>query len=229
MLYNILILGRSATEGEVLREKISKNKLYRVECVETASRALNHFMTRQTDLVILNIDLFTRDKIPLAANIRGAGFEFPILILSRVIAGDTYTTIEKLGKSLILEKPYEDKDLWGLLEKMIQGQIARQRYHRRFYTNQNAALEPFHSAKKLEGRLCNLSRGGAYLEHNQEGGFQQGELVKVNVDLSSVSRAYSVNAKVVWSKPATNGPLSGSIGVEFLKTGDVYRNLLSKL
>lgn len=226
--YKILIVGRRSGETASLRERIARNKLYRVDVSEIASDAIEKMMTEKLDLVMFNLDTFTREKIKIASEVKSLGRAFPTLILARVIAPETYRMVEAMDKTVILEKPYEDKDLWGLVDKMAQGRVVSQRIHRRFYTNQRAEIEPLGLGNVKPTQVFNLSRGGAYLEATEHN-LQKGDLVRLNVNLKEISKQYVVSAKVVWTTPKGMESGQPGIGVEFLRSGDVYRNLLSKL
>ncbi len=226
--FRLLVIGRRGGETSAVREKLARNKLYRVEAADVATDAIQKMKDPSLNLVILNLESFTRDKTRLTNEMREAGHSFPVLVLAKVISPDSYRIIESLEKTILLEKPFEEKDLYGLVDKLVQGRRVAQRIHRRFFTNQTAAIHNMKDEHHLRAQVYNLSRGGAYFEMDQHD-INRGDMVRVNVNLSEVSRNYSVNARVVWA--TQQGPESGrpGVGVEFLKAGDVYRNLLSRI
>ena len=226
--YKLLLIGRRGGETSLLREKLARNKLYKIEVAEVATEAIERMRDPELNLVLLNLESFTKEKTRLTNEMRDAGHDFPVLILARVIAPDSYKTIEAMERTILLEKPFEEKDLYGLVDKLAQGRRVEQRIHRRFYTNQAAEVLNFRDEAKSPARVFNLSRGGAYLEMENHK-MMTGDMVSMNVNLNEMSRSYKVNAKVVWSTASGYQTGRPAVGVEFLKAGDIYRNLLSRL
>lgn len=227
----VLLIGKRNEEVVGIKHMLAKNTGYDVELVSVAQKAVQRLTSQTVDLCVFNFDLFTRDKIKLATDLRSLGYEFPVLVLSRIIATDAYEAIRNMHHTILLEKPFEHKDLWGLSDKLISGRSVAQRTHRRFYTNQKAAIATFDGGTSAaNGKLFNLSRGGAYLEFG-EGSSQvkQGDMLQLNVQLNEVYRQYNVSARVVWTTTEGLWGTGRGIGVEFVKAKDVYRDLLHKI
>jgi DNA-binding response OmpR family regulator len=225
----ILLIGRRNEEIVGIKGMLARNTGYEVELVSVAQKAVQRLTQRDIDLCVFNFDLFTKEKIKLATELRGLGYNFPVLVLSRIIATDAFDAIGDMKSTILLEKPFEQKDLIGISEKMIRKADISQRIQRRFYTNQEASVSAFGGADKVDAKVFNLSRGGAYLEHKGNQNMAKGELVQVNIQLNEIYREYNVNARVVWSSQKGIWGTGKALGVEFVKTQDIYRDLLNKI
>lgn len=225
----VLLIGKRNEEVVALKQQLTKTTGYEVELVSVAQRAIQRITAGKVDLCVFNFDLFTKDKIKLASDLRSLGYDFPVLVLSRIISTDSYEAIRNMHNTILLEKPFEQKDLHGLSEKLINGTNVHQRHHRRFYTNQKALISPFQGGDATLAKLFNLSRGGAYLESTEKPKVKKGDIVQVNVQLNEVYRQYNVNAKVIWTTTDGLWGTGSGYGIEFLKAKDVYRDLLHKI
>lgn len=223
------MIGKRNEEIVGLKYALARNTGYDVELVSIAEKAVQRLSKRDVDLCVFNFDLFTREKIKLATDMRTLGYHFPVLVLSRIIASDAFQAIADMKSTILLEKPFEHKDLLGISDKLIRGTDVAQRVQRRFYTNQKAFLSAFGGDTKVDAKVFNLSRGGAYIEHKGTTDIGRGQLVQLNVQLNEVYREYNVNAKVVWSSPKGFWGTGRALGIEFVKTQDIYRDLLNKI
>ncbi len=229
MTNRVLMIGKRNGETIGIRNTLMKNKACQVEIATTAKTAIQRITAQSMNLVLFNLETFNRDKIRLASDLRELGYGFPVLVLSQIVAPDTFETVERMYQTVLLEKPFENKDLLGLAEKLIHGRQVHQRIHRRFYTNQQAKIESFSGGEEQKAKLFNLSRGGAYFESSEMSEYKNGDLLRLTVPLKDLSRLYNIDARVVWN--TKKGMWSGEpgVGVEFVKGTDVYRNLLQKI
>jgi len=81
----------------------------------------------------------------------------------------------------------------------------------------------------MNANIYNLSVGGAYVEIPVGSDVSPGDIINMTIHLDKVPRAYKVDALVVWSTPKGFWKGNPAVGVRFMKTNDVYRNLLDKL
>ncbi len=228
MVSKILIIGNRTEFVFELKNKLVRNKLYTVKLVESLDMAVASLTSQAYHTVIMDMEVVTDEKVQLAANLKRLGYGFPVLIVGKSISKTCYEKLEKIPRLVLLEKPFEDKDFFGIMSKMISGREVKQKQHRRFYTNQTARIELFGSAAPVPAKMLNLSKGGAYFEVTGDN-LDVGKIVKLNVDLSEVSKQYQVNARVVWKSPNKDKMVSNNIGVEFIHATDVYRNLLNNI
>lgn len=228
MLYNFLLISQQNEDAKRIKEELERNRLYKVEVVDQASLALDQIRQAKVDCVVFNLDTFNNEKITFASHLRYCGYNFPIIMFAKNIDKNALSALTRIPKTVMIEKPFESKDIWGIAEKMVQGKNVPQRIHRRFYTDQKANLVHATIGTKLSGRIFNMSRGGAYLEIEQ-GDLKFGDVVRLSVQLDKVSKAYVVDAKVVWASKQGFWQGKPAAGLMFLKAGDVYRNLIEKL
>ncbi len=224
----ILVVGRMNPESLAIQKSLKEDGHFDVDLVTRAPDAIEMITRQNVDLMIMNLQNFTKNKIQLAHDLRNLGYNFPVLVLAHIIATDTYKAISELPNTVLLEKPYEIKDLTGISEKMIDGRTVHQRIFRRYLTNETAELELFKNGQAITGKIRDLSRGGAFVEY-QGPEIVVGDMVRMNIELKQVSRHYEVNAKVVWSTKKSPFGAEPGIGVEFIKQQDYYQNLLRKM
>jgi len=104
----------------------------------------------------------------------------------------------------------------------------KQRIFRRFYTEEEAHLELFKGGTSIQSKVRNLSKGGAFIEYKGPP-ISVGEMLRVNIELKKVERRYEFNAKVVWSAKVSPWGEDPGVGIQFIKSGQVYQNLLRKM
>jgi hypothetical protein len=226
--YNFLLVSRRDGDATKIITEIERNKLYSVKLIETASDTIKRLHAGNIHCLAFNFENFNGQKLKMITDLRDLGYYFPVIVFAAFIDPSSLALTRKLNKVVVIEKPFEAKDVWGICQKLLQGRKVNQRIFRRYYTNQTAALERI-SGETHAGGLFNLSRGGAYIEVESSAGFRPGEFLKLTVHLSELSKAYNVDAEVVWA--TENGYASGkpAVGLRFVKSHDVYRNLLHKL
>lgn len=224
----ILIVSRMNPESLAMQKTLIEDGKFDAELTNTASEAIEKITRQNIELLIMNLGNFTKNKVQLAQDLRSLGYGFPIMILAHIITTDTHKIISDLSNTVLLEKPYELKDLTGLSEKLIDGRPVRQRIFRRYYTNETAQLELFKGGQAITSKIRNLSRGGAFIEYKGPQ-LALGDVLRLNIDLKQVSRHYEVNAKVVWATQKSPWGDDPGVGVEFIKSKDFYQNLLRKI
>jgi Tfp pilus assembly protein PilZ/AmiR/NasT family two-component response regulator len=227
--YQFLLVSPRNSDALRINQEITRNKWYRVSMVDTASEATTAIAQGEIDCLVFNFEAFNLDKIHVLTNIREIGAGFPIIIFATVIQKEALEFAKKLKHVVIIEKPFESKDVWGICEKLVQGRKVHQRIFRRFFTDQTAAIEKTSNGEKMKANIYNLSRGGAYIELQSGRLAQPGEIINLTIHLNKVSKAYHVDAIVVWASPRGSWRGNPALGVQFVKANDVYRNLLNKL
>ncbi len=229
MHHNVVLVGKEGFETEKVKSALSKNPMYSIEFFSTSQAALGRLMSGGFELLVLTIDVFTKEKFKLPQQLRSFGNDFSLLILARVISPDVVAEIESIPRTLVLETPVDEKRLWGVVGKLAQGTQVRQQRHRRFFTNQEIEVEPLtRMGTSYRGNVYNLSRGGAYIEV-PDGKLTVGDLVRFSVQLNELSKKYVVHGKVVWSTERGTHAGNPGMGVAFMNSGDIYQDLLRKL
>ena len=144
--------------------------------------------------------------------LRDAGFEGPILVIAKLDSPKFLEELQRAPNAHFLEKPFDTRDLLGLVSKFVQDMRVQQRIHRRFPTEELAEVEI--DGVSTRTIIRNLSRGGACLEVDEGALPERGSRVVLKIALRDVDRSYALPAKVVW---VTTMGLEGrpGVGVEF--------------
>jgi len=227
--FNFLFVTLKSDETEKIKTEIERNRLYRVHYVETAQEAIECIQRGGVHSLVFNFGALTSERMKLVSNFRDIGFTAPMILFTGAVEKSALDEIQKRhSKTVMIEKPFESKDVWGICQKLLQGQRVNQRVFRRYYTNQFAAVEKSNTGEKIDGHIFNLSRGGAYFECDR-GRVRPGDMVRVNIPLDKLQRQYHVDAEVVWYSPATGARVKAAAGLRFVNSSAVYRDLLSRL
>jgi hypothetical protein len=174
-------------------------------------------------VVILNSAEWSDKEAQYLGDLKALEYQGPILIASKFTSLQLKSVPMADPRAVLLEKPFDIKDLRGIVRKMLLARAVAQRVHRRFVTSQDAQVEPFGRNESYLSRVRNLSRGGAYLEFVQAVPLRTGEMVRLKMALQDVNRTYLMPAKVVWTGKDGNDK---SVGVEFVGGGDVQKLIL---
>ncbi len=228
MLYEFLMVSAKDDSATRIREELELNKLYRVHLCD-ASSVLEQLKKNKVDCLVFNFEAFTTDKAQFAQQIRQMGYNFPVINFATHVHKDALNALNKIDKTVLIEKPFESKDVWGIAQKLVQGKQVVQRVYRRFYTDQKIVIEKSQTGDTCSGQVFNMSRGGAYIEVESHESIHHGDILKLTVPLEKVSKSYVVDVEVVWKAERGYWQGRNAVGVKFIKNDDIYRNLLNRL
>jgi Tfp pilus assembly protein PilZ len=224
----IVLIGHASEDIENLKTRLSETSANVVHHFDSASLAIESLQANPANMLGFTLPLFDQEKMVLLYKFRDLGFDVPMLIYARTVAKNGYRAVEGLPKAVILESPCERKRLVGLAQKMMDGEAVRQQQHRRFVTDQTVRVEPFRpDSNSVFGRIRNLSVGGAYVQCDDPS-FNVGDLIRFHVHLSALAKKHVVSAQVMWRSISLDSMEIG-YGVAFMKSGDVYQNLLKRM
>ncbi|MEK7356673.1 MAG: PilZ domain-containing protein, partial [Bdellovibrionota bacterium] len=167
--------------------------------------------------VVFNFQEWTNKEAVHLEDLKKVGYRGPILVIAKSDVSKAVRAAKATPNLVFLEKPFEMKDLLGIIRKMLLARAVLQRVHRRFATSQDAEVSFLTTGGTMSSRVRNLSKGGAYLEFLQPAPIKVGELVSVKLELKDVNRTYSMQAKIVWTS-RTNSRGAG-VGIEFVGRG----------
>ncbi|MGE3974087.1 MAG: PilZ domain-containing protein [Bdellovibrionales bacterium] len=211
----ILLISRAGLETQTLRREL--NRKQQVIVATTPDQAIENIQSDTYHLLVFNTEVFNQKKLSLTSNLRDIGQNFPVLVLANTVMPETFYNVEQMKNTVLLEKPFDVKDLHGLSEKMIDGREVRQRIFRRYQTSQDGEFtKTFASDSAIQIRIRNLSQGGAFFEYEGRPTLTIGDEVQLNIPLNQMQRRYNVKAKVVWSTMTTTIGRYG-FGVQFLR------------
>ena len=224
----IFLASKTEQENQLLKYKLEVlvKDFRNLSFLSVHHRGLIASLDQPAALVILNHNDYGNREHDDLLELRESGYHGPILVTAKVRAPEAITPLKAMSDVVFLEKPYEPRDLEGMVRKFLYEREVSQRIHRRYETAQEAEIEPYGKNSKFNSRVRNLSAGGAYIELISAAPLLEGELVRVKFDLSEMNRTYTMPARVVWAKKAPNKS-SSAIGVEFIGPGDVRRLLVN--
>jgi DNA-binding NtrC family response regulator len=213
----ILLISRASDETINLKRELKRKESFAVEVASTPDQAIKNIQNEKIDLLVLNTEVFNRKKLEMTSNLRELGDGFPVLILANTVMPETFYSLDTMKKTVLLEKPYDSKDLYGVSEKMIEGKDVRQRFFRRYTTNQDAEFSKSPTLDSaIQMRIRNLSQGGAFFEYDGKPYLGIGDQVQVSIALNQMQKRYKMMAKVVWTTPPTTLGRYG-LGVQFVR------------
>lgn len=227
MISKLLLVGQLSEETRDIQHNLNRNKLYSVERVDDAKTAVTKMKNGVVHMIMFNMDVFNTDKIKSVNFVRREAYDVPVMMLAKAISKEALDYAQSLTKLIVLEKPFETKEFFGIASKLTSGRDVPQRFHRRFYTKQDARIETLGTANQFEATMLNLSKGGAYLELKNSTDLRG--LVKMSIPLGDLNKTYEVNAKVVWNNPQGQWGRGPGVGLQFIQAKDIYRNLLNNL
>lgn len=223
----VFLASKTEHENHILRKKLEPIcEQMRCSFVSTHPQGLTSSIDTSMAVVILNFNEWTWREAQHLTDLREAGYHGHVLIMVKSKVLSAIQELEALDENVVfLEKPFEIKDLNGIVQKMLSARSVAQRIHRRYNTMQDAEVEFSGREDRFVSRVRNLSKGGAYIEFSNLAPAKVGEILKVRFELKEMNRSYTMPAKIVWtSRSSLNG--GTAIGVEFVGPGDIERNIL---
>lgn len=221
----IILASTSEQENYILKRKIDPiiYDLGPIQFMSVRPQGVHSSLDSTVSMVILNTPTFSTQARSAVTDARRLGYKGPIMVLSKAESLEQVKEIKALENVVLLEKPFEIKDLQGIVRKFILARKVEQRIYRRYHTVQRAEVELEGRERKSATTLFNLSRGGCYFEFPRTTEIKVGDTVKMTIELAEVNRRYAMPAKVVWT---TAMGISGGhgVGVEFIGRGNVVSN-----
>lgn len=221
----IYIVTMSALEGRKIAETLEMADLGRNQAKIEFLRPsqLADRMDPDVDLLIYNnhnnLNLSFHQEIQ---SWRKKGFLASVVLLSRVMDATLIDQFESLNNFVLVEKPYEDRDLRGIVEKVFRAAQVAQRKFRRFSTNQKVAVSSYKTDFRTSTRVNNISLGGMCVEGDWAD-LQVGDLLKINFSFDKLNVERVMNGKVIWVQEEGE---QSSAGIQFVKEEEVYGQLL---
>ncbi len=221
----VILASTSEQENYILKRKIDPivYDLGPIQFMSVRPQGVPSSLDSSVSLVAINTPSFNSQARLAITDSRRLGYRGPIMVLSKIDTVEAVKEIKAMENVVLLEKPYDVKDLQGVVRKFILARKVEQRIYRRYHTVQRAEVEIVGRDRKSATTLFNLSRGGCYFEFPRTTEVKVGDTLRMTIELSEVNRRYAMPAKVVWT---TAMGMSGGhgVGVEFIGRGDVESN-----
>lgn len=228
-MQRVLVSCHDSKDAEIIKDYIEAELPLEVVLARDANHAEGMVKRMPIHLLIMQSESSTQSDIQRAIRMRRTGFAHPTLLLTDDIGDVDVEEMSRQFKIYFLERPFELLALKGLARKLMAVRKVPQQSHRRYRTNLNAKIEMFASGEALDTQVFNLSKGGAYLEFANRTSLKIGDLLRMKVQLDDVGREHQVHGKIVWSTLRGHAAGGYGFGVQFLKSSDVYRTLMTKL
>ncbi len=169
-----------------------------------------------------NDDLFLIDRL------RNAHYSFSIVVITDTSSSETVQKVKYMSDVHTLVRPVTNRNVVGLVRKLLVAKRVPKQVFRRFNKNQIAQIESLDDGDNLLTSMYNLSKGGAYCEFESNSLLAVGDVVRLKIFLSDTNSEYTFNAKVIWT--TATGRFSGRFGCgfRFIAAKDIHRSLLSK-
>lgn len=224
----IVIVSANQVEGKRIFEVVEGVEVsgYRAEFDFLRPTQVPDQLDPSVDLIIYNNN--TNMNLNMYQQISGwrkKGCLSSVLMLTKVNDENLIKSIEPNNNIVILEKPYLEKDLRGIAQKILVADQIKQRIFRRYDVRQDVALSSYKSGFNSKTKVRNMSLGGLCLGGNLEG-LQEGDLLRVDFELDKINARRSVNGRVVW---VAEEQQEVQAGLEFVKDSDVYTHLLQNM
>ncbi len=195
------------------------------------------FSVRETGLIlrskpvrmmIASMKVWTDEFVTRLVDVRKSNPQMSmVLVLDKVDMMDPNVALK--NRMYVLPRPLDERNLAGVIRKMLLLRQIPQQRHIRFKTDTDSVIEFPLSGDELNTKLFNLSQSGAYVEFPEKPRVSIGDMVRVRVSLSELKKDHHIPAKVVWF--SRRGPANGGFGVglQFVQEADYYRQMLAKI
>jgi len=98
----VLIIGRKNEESLQIVKQLADDGLFEADLASTAPEAIDKLTRSKCELLIMNIENFTKKKVQLAQDLRGLGHLMPVLVLAKIIAPNTYDILSHMPSPFFL-------------------------------------------------------------------------------------------------------------------------------
>ncbi len=228
-MQRVLLSCKSIDDARFLKTYIETELPYEVFLAFQAQDIESSLKAKNIHLLMMQTGNLAKQDLAYALQLRGTGFNYPILMITDSIGATNIEEVNEKHKIYFMERPFELKTLKGLARKLMSARAVPQQVFRRYRTNIQATLETFISGDKFDTHMFNLSRGGAYFEFPKKPAVGIGDLLRLKVHLAEKDRDHQVHGRVVWMTHKGHAAGGYGLGVKFMKSSDIYRNLLDKV
>ncbi len=221
----IIIVSANQVEGKKIFEILEgvETSGYRSEFDFLRPTQVPDQLDPNVDLIVFNNNTnLNLNMYQQISSWRKKGCLASILMLSKVNDESLVKSMEPNNNIVILEKPYLEKDLRGIAQKILLADQIKQRIFRRYDVQQDVSLSSYKSGFSSKTKVRNMSLGGLCLGGGLQG-LKEGDLLRVDFELDKINSRRTVNGRVIWVIQEEH---EIQAGLEFVKDSDVYSHLL---
>jgi Tfp pilus assembly protein PilZ len=228
-MQRVLLSCKSIDDARFLKTYIETELPYEVTIAPDPGDIEAALKTKNSHLLLLQTGGMAKQDLAYALQLRKNGYHHPIMMITDMVGIANIDEIHQKHRIYFLERPFELKTLKGLARKLVLTKTVPQQVFRRYRTNLSATVEDFHNGDIYQTHMFNLSKGGAYFEFTQKPSVAIGDVLRMRVHLSDMEREHNVHGRVVWTTHKGHATGGYGIGVKFMKTNDIYRQLLDRV
>jgi response regulator RpfG family c-di-GMP phosphodiesterase len=225
----LLITDKSDADLDI-RRAIEHSLPYHIMSCNDMSGAKILLESKVFNLAIIDMAEIDAHVLHFVEWLKNSSYTFPILVVANKVQAQpqVQSRLMHYHDMHLLVKPTTEKNVLGLVRKLLVAKKVPKQLYRRFNTNQIAQMEALASGDSLLTSMYNLSKGGVYCEFDGATPVTVGDMFRMKIFLSDTNSEYTFNAKVIWT--TSKGRFSGRFGCgfKFVSAKDTYRSLLSK-
>jgi len=227
-MQKILIVGSITDGARDTRVMIERDLPYQIYEAADSNEMKGQLEQRVFNLVIVVKSEINDESLLMIDRLKNANYAISIMVVTDKVNAPMLQKINLLSDIHTLVRPVTNRNIVGLVRKLLVAKRVPKQLYRRFNTNQIAQIEMLQSGDNLLTSMYNLSKGGAYCEFEAGNLLTVGDVIRLKVFLNDTNSEYTFNAKVIWTVPT--GRFSGRFGCgfKFVSAKDTYRTLLSK-
>jgi response regulator RpfG family c-di-GMP phosphodiesterase len=226
--FTFLLFCVENDEVDVLKKQISRNNSYNIESTKTIKAVYERVATGEVNCLIISLNFLDANTISVINKLRSYNQALAIVIVCNKVHREVVTFAKEGKRIVILERPYSERELTRICEKIVLGLEIFQRKTKRFPTNQPADVEKLNRHETAVCQVFNMSKGGAYIEL-EKGALSPGDVIKLNIHLDKLGKVHTLHAEVIWVVPHGFHQEKNGAGLKFMSVEEVYTSLLEKI
>jgi Tfp pilus assembly protein PilZ len=228
-MHRLLLSCKSIDDSRLLKNYLETELPFEIFLANHTSEIAPSLKAKNIHLLILQTGLLAKQDMAYALQLRSSGYNYPIMMITDVVGDMDVEEANDKHKIYFMERPFELRTMKGLVRKLLSARPVVQQVFRRYRTNIPATIETFISGDKFPTHMFNLSRGGAYFELPKKPNVNVGDLLRLKVQSGDAKREHSVHGRIVWMTHKGHAAGGYGVGVKFMKSTDIYRNLLDRV
>lgn len=180
---------------------------------ESGLEAMKLLRLKTPDLVILDVNMPMVDGIKTLKHIKDTSPNVPVVMLSGIDDNATVAQCKELGCSDYLAKPFNVRELHGMLQEWIYRPVGWKRRHLR--VNHDMRANVLYNGMLYGLNSETISEGGVYLK--KEVPLPVGSEVTVTFEVGN-GKALNLNGRVIYNRVFNNydTDISPGMAIEFI-------------
>ncbi len=232
LMKKVIIVATSFDEHELLSGVAQHHSpgTYQFEVTASFGQTPEWWKDKNPDLVILSLPeedpylSFFMSKLKNETH-----RELKMLWIAKDISTDLMQLSTQFDRVRIMKRPLEDFSFYrAMVDMTADYEEGKLQTHPRYVTDLDVKVQKKLSKETFIMRMKNLSRGGTFLEaQNQSLSMNMGDVLEIDIFLESLGREYKFEGEVVWRQEPT-ATRSLGLGVRFVQSS-INKDVLEKL